>query len=65
LLGDFDTDAFPDFYSRGFFVVFSFLIIIIFLNVLIAIVSDSYDMVLVNSSEIFWKARLELIAEIR
>ena len=63
LLGEYDLDAFPDIYTKSFFFIYSFFVMIIFLNVLIAIVSDSYDMVLVNSGEIFWRSRLELIAE--
>ena len=34
------------------------------LNVLIAIVSDSYDNAMVKSTELFWLARLELVAEV-
>ncbi|GMH62828.1 hypothetical protein TrRE_jg11645, partial [Triparma retinervis] len=49
LLGEYDLDAFPDIYTKSFFFIYSFFVMIIFLNVLIAIVSDSYDMVLVNS----------------
>ena len=64
LLGDFDTDAYPDGFTSILFGIFSFGVMIVLLNVLIAIVSDTYDMVLVNSSELFWRSRLELIAEI-
>ena len=70
LLGDFDMDAYKmkndpnDPFASWLFFLFSFIVMIILLNVLIAIVSDSYDMVLVNSSELFWRSRLELVAEI-
>ncbi|GMI11883.1 hypothetical protein TrVE_jg12519 [Triparma verrucosa] len=46
------------------FLCYSFLVVIILLNVLIAVVSDAYDAVLVTSSELFWRTRLELVAEI-
>ncbi|GMH90359.1 hypothetical protein TL16_g11745 [Triparma laevis f. inornata] len=65
LLGDFEPDAYSETFEWMLFVMFSFLVMIILLNVLIAIVSDSYDAVLVNSSQLFWRSRLELVAEIQ
>ena len=46
------------------FILYTIIVYIVLLNVLIAIIGDSYDAVLVKSNELFWQARLELIAEI-
>ena len=43
---------------------YTIIVFIILLNVLIAIVGDSYDSVLVKSDELFWRSRLLLINEI-
>ena len=64
ILGDFNTDAYPDNLSWLLFCLFMFVVVIVMLNVLIAIVSDSYDSALVASSELFWKARVDLISEL-
>ncbi|GMI20071.1 hypothetical protein TeGR_g7190, partial [Tetraparma gracilis] len=64
LLGDYDPDQFPTTYAYAISVVFMFIIVIVMLNVLIAIVSDSYDNAMVKSTELFWLARLELVAEV-
>ncbi|GMI09273.1 hypothetical protein TrVE_jg5806 [Triparma verrucosa] len=64
ILGTFESAAFTGVWSQGLFLSYSFLVVIVLLNVLIAIVGDSYDAVLVTSTELFWRSRLELIAEI-
>ena len=65
LLGKLDEpESFEGPLPTGLFIAYTFIIFIIMLNVLIAIVSDSYDVVLVMSTELFWRSRLELIAEI-
>ncbi|GMH99423.1 hypothetical protein TrST_g8962 [Triparma strigata] len=64
ILGTFESSAFTGVWEQGLFLSYSFLVVIILLNVLIAIVGDSYDAVLVTSTELFWRSRLELIAEI-
>ncbi|GMH60849.1 hypothetical protein TrST_g8740 [Triparma strigata] len=64
ILGTFESSAFSGVWGQGLFICYSFLVVIILLNVLIAIVSDSYDAVLVTSTELFWRSRLELVAEI-
>ena len=46
------------------FLSYTFLVVIVLLNVLIAIVGDSYDAALVKAEELFWRSRVELIAEI-
>ena len=64
MLGDFETDTFPDLFSTLIFVAYMFVVVICMLNVLIAIVSDSYDNAMVKSPELYYRSRLELIAEI-
>ncbi|GMH98609.1 hypothetical protein TrVE_jg11937 [Triparma verrucosa] len=64
ILGTFESSVFTGIWSQTLFLFYSFLVVIILLNVLIAIVSDSYDAVLVTSTELFWRSRLELVAEI-
>ncbi|GMH83907.1 hypothetical protein TrST_g9414 [Triparma strigata] len=64
VLGTFEPSAIVGFWANTLFFCYSFLVVIILLNVLIAIVSDSYDDVLVKSSELFWISRTNLIAEI-
>jgi hypothetical protein len=66
-LGDFDQfnrDQFNTAFSVFLVVLFSFLVVIILLNVLIAIVSDSYEKCLVRSHCLFGRARVLLIAEL-
>lgn len=64
VLGNFEPAAITGLWANALFFFYSFLVFIILLNVLIAIVSDSYDDVLVKSSELFWLNRTNLIAEI-
>ena len=59
LLGDFDLDAFPDFFTKILFVAFMFFVVIILLNILIAIVSDSYDNAMVKSTEVSMGCRAQ------
>lgn len=66
-LGEFDQfhrDQFNTVFSVFLIVFFSFLVVIILLNVLIAIVSDSYEKCLVRSHCLFGRARVLLIAEL-
>ena len=42
ILGDFDRDVFASHFTGSLFVWYTFLVVVINLNVLIAIVSDSY-----------------------
>ncbi|GMI16690.1 hypothetical protein TrLO_g10851 [Triparma laevis f. longispina] len=64
VLGNFEPAAITGLWANALFFFYSFLVFIILLNILIAIVSDSYDDVLVKSSELFWLSRTNLIAEI-
>ena len=67
LLGDwglFDRDEFNSAFSVTLFVLFSFMVVVILLNVLIAIVSDSYEKCLLRSKNLFGRARVMLLAEL-
>lgn len=46
------------------FMLFMFFVVVVMLNVLIAIVSDSYDFALTRSEKLFLRARLQLLAEL-
>lgn len=43
LLGEFDTEEYSNNQSLYLFIIFSVLVVIVLLNVLIAIISDSYE----------------------
>jgi succinate dehydrogenase hydrophobic anchor subunit len=62
--GVYDPDDFPDAYTFALSAVFLFTVVIVMLNVLIAIVSDSYDAAMVKSAQLFWSARMGLVAEL-
>merc|ERR1711998_41535 len=47
-----------------FFVLFTFMVMVLLLNMLIAIVSDSYDYAMIRSKQLFLRARIELAAEL-
>mmetsp|Transcript_23241 Transcript_23241/g.34307 ORF Transcript_23241/g.34307 Transcript_23241/m.34307 type:complete len:905 (+) Transcript_23241:675-3389(+) len=69
ILGDlgfdrFEREEFDTFFSIFLFVLFSFMVVVILLNVLIAIVSDSYEKCLVRSHYLFGRARVLLVAEL-
>ena len=40
-----------------------FIVLVIMLNILIAVVSDSYECAIIRSKKLFLSARLELVAE--
>jgi hypothetical protein len=61
---EFSRDTFTTGFSIFLLVFFSFMVVIILLNVLIAIVSDSYEKCLVRSHCLFGRARVLLIAEL-
>mmetsp|Transcript_5216 Transcript_5216/g.5999 ORF Transcript_5216/g.5999 Transcript_5216/m.5999 type:complete len:402 (-) Transcript_5216:151-1356(-) len=69
LLGDFGLfDREEDFSNGGFalllFIVFTFLIAIVLLNVLIAIIGDSYERILLRSRQLFGRTRVLHLAEL-
>jgi len=64
LLGDFEIDNWKE--TPGMtvlFVIFTILGVIILLNVLIAVVSDSYDRARVDSARLFGRARALFVAQ--
>jgi len=64
VLGNYETSDFPDLYTNIVAIVYTMIVVVVMLNVLIAIVGDSYDNAMSRSDELFWRARLELVAEI-
>jgi len=62
-LGEVDSGAYPTGDSYWIFATFSLVMIIIMMNILIAIVSDSYSDAIKRSGQLFWRARLDLISE--
>lgn len=68
LLGDFggyfSRSSFTTAFSVFLIVFFSFMVVVVLLNVLIAIVSDSYEKCLIRSHHLFGRARVMLIAEL-
>lgn len=62
--GNFDRAVFTTAFSVILIVLFSFMVVIVLLNVLIAIVSDSYEKCLIRSKMLFGRARVMLIAEL-
>ena len=65
LFGDFDSSIYTYNYVKAIFFLYMFLIIIIMLNVLIAIVSDSYAKAMEQSNQIYCRSRLQLIVEMK
>jgi len=67
LLGDFQTfdrETFQTKFSLFLLVIYSFMVIIVLLNVLIALASDSYEKCLMKSQMLFGRARVMLVAEL-
>eukprot|EP00588_Corethron_pennatum_P003375 CAMPEP_0194288468 /NCGR_PEP_ID=MMETSP0169-20130528/36875_1 /TAXON_ID=218684 /ORGANISM="Corethron pennatum, Strain L29A3" /LENGTH=1100 /DNA_ID=CAMNT_0039035473 /DNA_START=145 /DNA_END=3443 /DNA_ORIENTATION=+ len=50
--------------ENGLMFLYTFLVMIILLNVLIAIISDSYDKARINSEKLFGRARIVFVAEL-
>lgn len=61
--GDFDGDTFHRPKYRALLAAFIFVTAVVLLNVLIAIVSDSYNKATETAPQLFYRARLELITE--
>lgn len=61
---EFNRAAFTTSFSVFLIVFFSFMVVIILLNILIAIVSDSYEKCLIRSHCLFGRARVLLISEL-
>jgi len=62
-VGDYDLDNYPRPADRGYLVLFLVVIVIVQLNILIAIVSDSYDAAMAKSEALYYRANLELVTE--
>ena len=62
-VGEFDPDNFDEVAVRVLLVFFILVVMIVFLNVLIAIVSDSYDLSMAKAEGLFLRSRCELITE--
>lgn len=63
-LGSFDRNEFTNVFSVFLLVLFSFMVVLVLLNVLIAVASDSYEKCLLRSRQLFGRARVMLIAEL-
>jgi len=63
IVGEVDDGAYPTTPSFYLFSAFGLVIVIVMLNILIAIVSDSYADAMRRSAPLFWRARVDLIAE--
>jgi hypothetical protein len=64
MLGQFPEDNFSRFAPACLFLIYTLIVMIVMLNVLIAVVSDGYDYAMTKSKRLFFKARLELVAEL-
>lgn len=64
LLGDFDLDQYNSPFTTIIFVLYTFAIVIIVLNFLIAIVGDSFDKSMVKIETHFGRARLMFMVEL-
>jgi hypothetical protein len=62
-IGDYDLDNYPNPADRTYLVLFLVVVVIIQLNILIAIVSDSYDAAMSKSKALYYRAHLELATE--
>lgn len=62
-VGDFDGNAFPYKGDKMILDMFIMIINVVMLNVLIAIVSDSYDTAIAKSYGLFWFERLSVVLE--
>lgn len=62
--GLFERKDFESTFSLVLAVVFTFMVVIILLNVLIAIASDSYEKCLIRSHNLFGRARVMMLAEL-
>jgi len=66
MLGNYDDETYlVKTEAAVLFVLFMIAVVIVMLNVLIAIVSDSYDVAMVNSNELYHFAQFEIIMELQ
>jgi hypothetical protein len=64
LFGEFEREDFDTTLSVIMFVVYTFIVVIVMLNVLIAIVGDSYDKSMLDATRLFGRARVLFVAEL-
>ena len=64
MIGDFERDWFGSTFTLLLFLGYTFIVMILMLNILIAVVSDSYDYAVIKSRQLFCRTRLELAAEL-
>jgi hypothetical protein len=67
LLGEFGTfrrDSLSSAFTVVLLIIYSFMVVLILLNILIAVASDSYEKCLVRSQNLFGRARVMMIAEL-
>ena len=62
-IGEFDPDNFDEVVVRYLLVFYVLVVMVVLLNVLIAIVSDSYDISMAKAEGLFLRSRCELITE--
>ena len=62
-IGDYDLDNYPNPADRTYLVLFLVVVVIVQLNILIAIVSDSYDAAMAKSEALYYRSHLELVGE--
>ena len=62
-VGEFDPDNFDEVAVRVLLVFYVLVVMVVLLNVLIAIVSDSYDISMAKAEALYYRSRLELITE--
>ena len=62
-IGDYDLDNYPNPADRTYLVLFLVVVVIVQLNILIAIVSDSYDAAMAKSEGLYYRSHLELVSE--
>ena len=65
LIGDLEADLFDTDLAIFLIVVFLFVVVIVLLNILIAVVGDSYEKTLTNSEAIYLRSRFESAAEMQ
>ena len=62
-VGEFAPDNFDQVEVRCLLVFYVLVVMVVLLNVLIAIVSDSYDISMAKAEALYYRSRLELITE--
>ena len=62
-VGEFDPDNFDQVVVRCLLVFYVLVVMVVLLNVLIAIVSDSYDISMAKAEALYYRSRFELITE--